>query len=278
MLKEKILQMKSITEQLPPSAQLRFHMCGTTFPNRSYFINRPNSNVCCIEYIVSGSGQVQVNGQSFTAHAGDTYCLPVGVSHYYASDRKTPWEKIWINLSGEMVASLAALYGTKGIYHFPSLDTSDLLLKFQYYADRPATPQNAEKCCALVSQLFFRMSHALCVTDQPECTPVQRMLAYIEQHETDSIRLEQLAAACRKSPSQAERLFRAEIGVPPYRYVLNRKIELACQLLSETGMSVRDIAAYLSFDDEFYFSGLFRRKTGMSPTQYRKNEGSHEPS
>ena len=83
---------------------------------------------------------------------------------------------------------------------------------------------------------------------------------------------------CRKSPSQAERLFRAEFGVPPYRYVLNRKIELACQLLRETGMSIRDISSYLSFDDEFYFSGLFRRKMGMSPTQYRKNEGSQEPS
>ena len=65
-------------------------------------------------------------------------------------------------------------------------------------------------------------------------------------------------------------LFRAEMGMPPYRYVLERKIELARQLLSETGMSVRDIASYLSFEDEFYFSGLFRRKTGFSPTQYRK--------
>ncbi len=273
MLKEKIFQMKTLSEQLPPAANLRFHMCGTTYPNRNYLINRPNSNVCCIEYIVAGSGTVQVNGQRFTARAGDTYCLPIGYSHFYTSDRKTPWEKIWINLSGEMVSKLASLYGTEDIYHFPALDTSDLLLKFQYYADRPATPQSAEKCCALVSQLFFRMSRALCVTDAEEITPVQRMLAYIEQHETDVIRLEQLAAACHKSPSQAERLFRAETGIPPYRYVLNRKIELACQLLRETGMSVRDIAAYLSFDDEFYFSGLFRRKTGFSPTQYRKKRG-----
>ena len=104
------------------------------------------------------------------------------------------------------------------------------------------------------------------------------MLAYIEQHETDVIRLEQIASACGKSPSQSERLFRQEMGLPPYRYVLNRKIDLACQLLRETGMSVRDIAAYLSFDDEFYFSGLFRRKMGQSPTQYRKNESSQEPS
>ena len=278
MLREKIYQMKSITEQLPSAVALRFHMCGTTYPNRNYFINRPNSSVCCIEYIVSGAGHVQVGGQTFTAKAGDTYCLPVGVSQFYESDRKAPWEKIWINLSGEMTAKLAELYGTVGVYHFPSLDTSDLLQKFQYYADRPTTEQTAEKCCALVSQLFLRMSRSLCATEQPKRTPVQSMLAYIEQHETDVIRLEQIAATCHKSPSQAERLFRKEMGIPPYRYVLNRKIDLACQLLRETGMSVRDISAYLSFEDEFYFSGLFRKKTGLSPTQYRKNESSQEPS
>ena len=272
MLKEKIYQMKAITDLLPNAIKLRFHMCGTTYPNRNYVINRPNSGVCCIEYIVSGVGHVQVNGQSFTAKAGDSYCLPMGVPHFYESDREKPWEKIWINLSGEMTDRLAELYGTAGVYHFPSLDTSDLLQKFQYYADRPATEQSAEKCCALVSQLFLRMSRSLCTAEQPKRLPVQSMLAYIEQHETDVIRLEQLAAACQKSPSQAERLFRKEMGIPPYRYVLNRKIELACQLLRETGMSVRDIAAYLSFDDEFYFSGLFRRKMGLSPSQYRQKQ------
>jgi AraC-like DNA-binding protein len=270
MLKEKIFRMKSLSEYLPQPLELSLHICGTTYPNRSYQIDRPKSPVCCIEYIVSGKGNVCVDGHTFTPRAGDTYCLPEGADHRYASDRQEPWEKIWINLSGAYVERLAELYGVRGVYHFSGLDTSDLLLKLQYYADRPATMHNTEKCCALVSELFFRMSCALSEKRETRLTPVQQMLAYIEQHETDVIRLEQLAAVCNKSPSQAERLFRAEVGVPPYRYVLNRKIEVACQLLCETGMSVRDIASYLSFEDEFYFSGLFRRKTGVSPTQYRK--------
>ena len=272
MLKEKIFRMWAVSEKLPESLALKFHICGTTYPNRNYLINRPRSSVGCIEYIVGGRGTVQVGDTSFSPRAGDTYFLPEGIDHRYASDRHDPWEKIWINLSGGYVERLAELYGVRGVYHFPGLDTSDLLLKFQYYADRPATAHNSEKCCALVTELFFRMSCSLCETEETKLTPVQLMLAYIEQHETDVIRLEQLAAACHKSPSQAERLFRAEVGMPPYRYVLNRKIEVACQLLRETGMSVRDIASYLSFEDEFYFSGLFRRKTGLSPTQYRKQQ------
>jgi AraC-like DNA-binding protein len=36
-------------------------------------------------------------------------------------------------------------------------------------------------------------------------------------------------------------------------------------------MTVREVAAYLSFEDEFYFSGLFRRKIGTSPSRYRES-------
>ena len=269
-MKEKIFYMKAISDRLPPQLDLRFHLCGTTYPHRSYLINRPQSNVCCIEYVVSGGGEVQVGDKHFSPRAGDTYFLPQNSDQYYFCDRKDPWEKIWVNLSGSFVKALSIQYGVDGVLHFPSLDTSDLLLKIQYYAARPESDHAPEKCTALINDLFFRMSRSISVTEPPKRTPVQAMLAYIEQHETDVIRIEQLAAVCKRSPSQAERLFRSEVGIPPYRYVLNRKMELACRLLVETGMSVRDIASYLSFEDEFYFSGLFRRKMGISPIQYRK--------
>jgi len=270
MLKEKICQMKSINEGLPKSVDLRFHLCGTTYPNKNYSIDRPASRVMCIEYILSGCGHVEIGDRQFSPKAGDTYCLPQGKDHHYYSDRKAPWKKIWINLSGSYVEELLRQFDLTHTYYFPALDTSDLLQKFQYYAEHPNGAHTTEKCVALLTQLLHRMSLALSASEQPARTPVQAMLDYIEQHETDAIRLEQLAAVAGKSSSQAERLFRTAIGMPPYRYVLNRKLTLACQLLTETGMSVRDIAAYLSFEDEFYFSGLFRRKIGVSPTHYRK--------
>lgn len=270
MVKEKIFQLNHLLLSNPLGSALSFQLCGTTYPNKSYFINRPHSTVSCIEFVVRGKGHVTIDGQSFSPKEGDTYFLIGGKSQHYYSDKKDPWEKIWINVSGEFVEELAKLYRIDSTYHYPNLDTSDLLLKFQYYATHPDTENLTEKCVSLLSSLFCRMSaHLYAPKNQPE-TPVRLMLDYIHRHETDVIRIDQLAEACQKSPSQAERLFSAEIGMPPYRYVLNRKIELAKQLLRETGMPIRDVAAYLSFEDEFYFSALFRRKVGMSPSAFRK--------
>lgn len=273
MRKEKIYHLNNLTFFHPPQPSLRFQMCGTTYPNRNYAIQRQNASIGCIEYIVSGTGTVTIAGQTFHPVAGDTYFLPPNTTHAYKSDKKDPWEKIWVNISGDAVHALAALYRVDKVYHYPALDTADLLMKFQYYASRPNVENMTEKCSSLLVSLFCRMSNSLYTPKAETPSPVRRMLDYINLHETDVIRIEQLAAACEKSTSQAERLFRAEMGIPPYRYILNRKLELAKELLRETGMSVRDIADYLSFEDEFYFSGLFRRKVGVSPSAYRKGDG-----
>ncbi len=268
MEKETILGMNHLN---PPVDQpgFRFSMCGTTYPSRSYSMSRVNAEICTIEYVIRGCGHVTVNGESFSPQAGDTYLLPIGCSCHYYSDRDDPWEKIWINLSGELAVQLPSLCGVDRVYHYPALGTADLLQKLQYYALHRDPIYAYEQASALVSQLFFRLSARAHAAPQEAQTPVQTMLRYIERHATEALTLEQIAASCERSPSQAERLFRSELGVSIYHYALERKLAIAKQLLTETGMSVKEIAAYLSFSDEFYFSGLFRRKVGISPSRYR---------
>lgn len=270
---EKILRMNHLNTALTGQPSVHFLMCGTTYPNKSYLINRPASDISCIEYVISGMGHVQIDGKELTLRAGDTYYLPEGHDHFYYADKKDPWKKIWINFSGRFSSELARLCGLEEVYAIPALDTSDLLQKLQYYAVHQEPEYAAESCTALMMQLFHRMARRVYTPAQEPQAPVRKMLLYLEQHAAEPITLEQIAAACGKSPSQAERLFRTETGIPLYRYALDRKISIARQLLTETGMSVKEIAAYLSFSDEFYFSGLFRRKVGVSPTRYRESGG-----
>ena len=273
MAHEKILRMTHLNPASPNSTHLLFQLCGTTYPNKNYAINRPASNTACIEYVVSGSGHVRIDEKKYHLRAGDTYYLPEGHDHCYFSDREEPWEKIWLNFSGEFAQNLATLCGVDKTYYYPNLNTSDLLQKFQHYATHTEHTHAFEQCSALLAQLFFRLSNSVYAPPTASDSPVRSMLLYIEQHAAEPLTLEQIAAVCNKSVSQAERLFRAEMGGSLYHYVLEQKISIARQLLTETGMTVKDIAAYLSFNDEFYFSGIFRRKVGVSPSKYRSLGG-----
>lgn len=246
-----------------------FQMCGTTFPNRNYSIRRPASGISCLETVTAGAGVVRLDGQEFILHAGDSYLLPQGHDHVYFSDRDTPWEKSWVNFSGDFSCALFRLWGLEGTCVYRGLDLSDLLLKLQTFTTAHDARFAAEQCAGLMMMAFARMAASLQPPTAAPLSPARQLQLYIERHATEPLRVEQLAARIGLSASQAQRVFQAQVGIPLYRYVLDRKIAIACQLLRETGMPVREIAAYLSFDDEFYFSGLFRRKVGMSPSQYR---------
>ena len=272
MAHEKILRMTHLNP-LPSDTHAVFQLCGTTYPNKHYSINRPVSNTACIEYVVSGKGHVFIDGKEYTLQAGDTYYLPEGHDHYYYADRDEPWEKMWVNFSGAFAQRLAALCGVGEIFYYPALNTSDLLLKFQHYSTHAEPTHAFEQCSSILAHLFIRMSNSLCAPTVASGSPVEKMVLYIEQHAAEALTLEQIADVCGKSVSQAERLFRAEQGCSLYQFVLDQKLAIARQLLTETGMTVKDIAAYLSFNDEFYFSGLFRRKVGVSPTKYRTTRG-----
>ena len=67
------------------------------------------------------------------------------------------------------------------------------------------------------------------------------------------------------------REFKRYYGVTPYQYILDRKIAVARRLLLVTNMKVFEISAQLGFSDEYYFSDLFKAKTGVSPLDTGNN-------
>ena len=80
----------------------------------------------------------------------------------------------------------------------------------------------------------------------------------------------ELAAEIYRSPDYCQKLFRREFGVTPYAYQLDRKMQIAKALLTDTTRSVGEIAESLGYSDLHYFSNLFMEKCGCRPLRYRK--------
>ena len=100
--------------------------------------------------------------------------------------------------------------------------------------------------------------------------PVAQAKKYLEQHIGEDISLEMLAEKVNLSPSYFSTLFKNTTGKNYMEYVLTLRIEEAKRLLTETNMSVNDIAAAVGYLDVHSFSKRFKKDVGIIPTKYRK--------
>jgi len=94
---------------------------------------------------------------------------------------------------------------------------------------------------------------------------------YMREHLADaSMDTERIAAASNISAVYFRKLFRAQYGVPPIRWLAEQRIRRARRLLSERQLSVAQIAQKCGYSDIFSFSNAFKKAVGMSPTAYAK--------
>ena len=100
---------------------------------------------------------------------------------------------------------------------------------------------------------------------------IRRVLDRIEGRLGENHGLGELAAEAEVSPAQFVRLFRAAVGVTPHVHVNQRRIERACERLATTRLSVLEIALSLGFSSSQHFATAFRRRLGLTPSQYRRD-------
>jgi AraC family transcriptional regulator len=96
-----------------------------------------------------------------------------------------------------------------------------------------------------------------------------QVLDYIHDHLEQDIKLADLAELLGMSQFHFSHLFKQAIGIAPYQYLLQQRIERAKQLLKQTDQSVMAIAFLCGFNSHSHLSKQFRQATGLTPTAYR---------
>jgi AraC family transcriptional regulator len=99
---------------------------------------------------------------------------------------------------------------------------------------------------------------------------LRRVLEYMAQHIEQDISLDDLAAAACLSPFHFNRMFTRRMGMPPHRYVGRMRLERAKTLLALGRLPLAEIALACCFSSQSNFSRAFRRATGASPLNFRR--------
>lgn len=110
--------------------------------------------------------------------------------------------------------------------------------------------------------------HARTITEQR----TETMMKCIAEHFGDDISLSEIADSAGISKTEANRCFKAVLSTTPYQYLLETRLEHACHLLVTTTLSIHDIAMQCGFHEDSLFGSSFRKRTGMTPLQYRRKK------
>ncbi len=98
---------------------------------------------------------------------------------------------------------------------------------------------------------------------------IEQSITYMLRHLDEPLQVATLAAQVNVSPSHFFALFRRQVGCAPIDYFIRLRMRHACRLLDETTLNVKEVAAALGYDDQFYFSRVFKAVNNVSPSRYR---------
>ena len=244
---------------------------GITYPNPHFHIRRTDATYFILEYIISGKGYLVVDGTKHTLHANDVYILEPGSSHEYYADKDDPFKKIWINFKSDLFFMILNEYNLKQTYVFHDTDIMEdmsniiALEKVSVYNDQ---------IYKAASKYLFNIFMTLAEKKQlvPNESPIaQQILAELDKAIDSNVSIDDICNELFISRSKAIREFKKHYNTTPHAYLLDRKISFAKMLLQNSRHSIKSISAHLGFADEKYFANVFKSKTGMTPTQYRKS-------
>ena len=102
---------------------------------------------------------------------------------------------------------------------------------------------------------------------------VVRVRAYIDSNLHRTIQVGDLSAVVRRSPAHFSRKFKLAVGESPHAYVVGRRLERACYLMTTGAGSLSEIALSVGFSDQAHLCRLFRQAFGQSPSSWRRERG-----
>lgn len=233
-------------------------------------------------YCIDGKGHYRVGGQEHTVVENQYFILPAGIPHVYAADEKNPWTIYWIHFKGAM----ASYYAGTVLYPMDILPEKDSRIsdRIQLFEEMFNTLRSGLGIENLryVSSLFHYYLGSLRYIHQfrkantskkaEDGNVVNGVIHFMKENLEKRLTLNELAEKVDYSPSHFSMLFKKCTGYAPLAYFNLMKIQEACSMLDTTNMKINQICYKVGMDDAYYFSRLFTKMMGMSPSEYRETK------
>lgn len=237
-------------------------------------------------FLARGQQTYRVNNEIYRLRGGDQYLVFPGEPHDSAGMPEEKSELYWLFIrlqpAGQPILFLdarasralrQALLAMPSRHFAAEAGTRDLLEEIFASIEPGRSRLDRIHTAGLIQSYLFATLRASRRNQRPAPSPrIQRSLAHIAANVGELPSVPQLARLVRLSPSRFKARFREEVGLPPREHVLRHRLAVAQARLRAPGATVTAVAHELGFSSSQYFATVFRRFTGLTPTQYQERE------
>lgn len=229
-----------------------------------------------LNYVTEGGGVLEDESGTYPIKAGSLMIIRPGVSHRYRPEKKSGWAENYIGFDGKLAQHFLSseMFATNSVIQCGVREE----LIDTYYKIFGLVQTEYPGFQALASGLIIKLLGYLIsfekqknFSGKPIEKVIQKARFQMREQLDQKIDLRQLADENNVDYAYLRKMFKKYTGVPPHKYHLDMKIMKAREMILTSDQSIKKICLELGFDSIHYFSRLFKKKTGMNPSELRKN-------
>lgn len=254
--------------------------CGTykIYTRPTFYTLRPKGRIDFqLLYIAAGKAHFHFDGKEIIVPAGHMILYRPREPQQYEYYAKDQTEVYWVHFTGSNVKNILRSYGLSDkqniFFSGSSLEYQNLFRSMinelqmcqEHYADI------LEMQLRWIFILLQRHISTSIKTDNSHAVEkINRAVMYFNEHYNEPIRIDEYAKQDHCSTSWFIRNFKLYTGFTPNQYILSKRIYNAEGLLQNSPYNISEIAQIVGYDNPLYFSRIFKKAKGLSPSEYRK--------
>jgi len=268
-----------------------YNVYPCAIPQDFFFVSMHWQNSVELIYIKQGEGYVQADFDTYSAKAGDIFLILPGHIHGIRHKNMTRME--YENIIFDLSFLDSAAFDLCSQKYWQPLMNDKISLPIHISTEHPLNEKlrfyldASDKLCDLKTEgyelavrgnlmnvfaLLFEKSNIHAGKQRPDTDKIKLVLSEIEDHYDQKLTIEQIASICSYSTSHFMRWFKEMIGSSFMEYLIEYRLSLATRDLRTTKDTVLEIAHRTGFDNISNFNRLFKKRFGVTPSEFRRKE------
>ena len=257
--------------------QLPFYLVGIGYNYEQEEISRPfGYPYYQWIHVIQGKGLVSLkNEEERTIQPGEGMMIFPGDSHKYRA-LQGPWIVSWFTFGGYHIENLLKTFkiNSTGIYTISHREDLDAQVEKGMHLLTSGHSLKFLECSNLVYSFITDLYRYTSQEDDSRAlrhSKLYEVFEFIENHYSESITIQDMADVLKVTPQHLCTMFRKAVDSRPFEYLNSYRINRSKALLVQhPDWQIKDIASHSGYENVAYFSSMFRKQTGLSPSRFRR--------